>query len=81
MGTSPSSKNTTFGERLTVQFRAEFFNVANHPIYANLGLVGTTDPAGANFGCACETPDQANTNVVLGTGGARAIQLGLKLLF
>jgi Carboxypeptidase regulatory-like domain len=75
-------KNWTFKERLTAQFRAEFFNILNHPIYANPSVIGNTDPsASAVFGCACETPDQASTNPVLGTGGARAIQLGLKLLF
>ena len=75
-------KNWKFKERLTAQFRAEFFNILNHPIYASPGLVGNTNPnGGSTFGCACETPDQASTNPVLGTGGARAIQLGLKLLF
>jgi hypothetical protein len=75
-------KNTKIKERLTAQFRAEFFNILNRPIYADPSLVGNTNPNGSStFGCACETPDQASTNPVLGTGGARAIQLGLKLLF
>lgn len=74
-------KNWKFKERLTAQFRAEFFNVLNHPIYANPGVVGTNDPSSSGFGCACETPDVASTNPVLGTGAAREIQLGLKLLF
>ena len=30
-------KNTTFGERVSVQFRAEFFNVTNHPNFAAPG--------------------------------------------
>jgi hypothetical protein len=75
-------KNWKFKERLTAQFRAEFFNILNHPIYANPSLIGNTNPNGSStFGCACDTPDQAATNPVLGSGGARAIQLGLKLLF
>jgi len=74
-------KNWTFKERLTAQFRAEFFNILNLTNYANPNLVGTSDPSGKNFGCACETPDVANTNPVLGSGAAREIQLGLKLLF
>ncbi|MGI0135234.1 MAG: hypothetical protein ACREBW_09795, partial [Candidatus Micrarchaeaceae archaeon] len=74
-------KNWTFKERLTAQFRAEFFNILNHPIYASPGVIGTNDPSAGQFGCGCETPDQAATNPVLGTGGARAIQLGFKLLF
>jgi hypothetical protein len=74
-------KNWKFKERLTAQFRAEFFNILNHPIYANPSSVGTNDPSSSGFGCACETPDVASTNPVLGTGAAREIQLGLKLLF
>jgi hypothetical protein len=74
-------KNWTFKERFGAQFRAEFFNILNHPIYANPSSVGTTNPSGSTFGCACETPDTAATNPVLGSGAAREIQLGLKLLF
>jgi Carboxypeptidase regulatory-like domain/TonB dependent receptor-like, beta-barrel len=74
-------KNWTFAERLTAQFRAEFFNVLNIPNYANPAYVGTSDPSAGQFGCGCETPDVANTNPVLGTGSAREIQLGLKLIF
>jgi len=74
-----------FKERLTAQFRAEFFNVLNHP-----NLYNPTGPAGAGFndpsapgtfGCGCSTPDQASPNPVLGTGGSRSIQLGLKLIW
>jgi hypothetical protein len=75
-------KNWTVKERLTAQFRAEFFNVLNHTILANPGPAGTSGIAStSNFGCSCVTPDQAATNPILGSGGARAIQLGLKLIF
>ncbi len=75
-------KNWTFKERLTAQFRGEFFNILNLKNYANPNLVGTSDPSREeNFGCACETPDVANTNPALGSGAAREIQLGLKLIF
>ena len=70
-------KNWKFKERLTAQFRAEFFNVLNHPAFAN----PNANPTGANFGGLESTPDQLGPNPVLGTGGARSIQLGLKLLF
>jgi hypothetical protein len=33
------------------------------------------------LGCSCITPDNAGQNPLLGSGGARAIQFGLKLLF
>ena len=77
-------KNWKFKERLTAQFRAEFFNILNHPIYANPEAATLNDPSlgsSGQFGCGCLTPDQSSTNPVLGTGAAREIQLGLKLLF
>jgi outer membrane receptor protein involved in Fe transport len=70
-------KNWKFKERFTTQFRAEFFNVLNHPAFAN----PNANPTGANFGAIESTPDQLGPNPVLGTGGARSIQLGLKVLW
>jgi hypothetical protein len=79
-----------FKERLNIQFRAEFFNLFNRPQIANpFGGPGGdntyTDPsasAGAgSFGFRPQTPDVTSSNPVLGSGGARAMQLGLKILF
>jgi hypothetical protein len=83
------TKAMRFKERLTAQFRAEFFNVLNHPNISNpFGGAGGdntyTDPSGtggASFGLRPETPDITSSNPVLGSGGPRAIQLGLKLIF
>ena len=79
------AKNWKFGERFGAQFRAEFFNILNHPNFANPfgGQNGWAhnDPSTGSFGCACATPDVAASNPVIGSGGSRAIQLGLKLLF
>ncbi len=76
-------------ERLSAQFRAEFFNILNHPNISNPfggpgGDNSFTDPsavAGASFGFRNLTPDVLSSNPVLGSGGARAMQLGLKILF
>jgi hypothetical protein len=83
------SKSWKFKERLTAQFRAEMFNVLNHPNFANpwggtsgYGAGAFADPSiVGTFGCGCATPDAASVNPVLGSGSNRAIQLGLKLLF
>ncbi len=81
------AKNFKWGERLAAQFRIEFFNVLNHPSFANPfgGQNGWAhnDPSGGGgfFGCSCATPDVAASNPVIGSGGSRATQLGLKLTF
>jgi hypothetical protein len=73
-------------ERLTAQFRAEFFNLFNRADFQLTGVQGSSgaDPStgsSANFGCACATPDSAANNPILGSGGPRHIQFALKLLF
>jgi Carboxypeptidase regulatory-like domain/TonB dependent receptor len=80
------AKNWKFGERFGAQFRAEFFNILNHPNFANpyggQNGFGQNDPSvPGTFGCGCATPDVAAANPVVGSGGSRATQLGLKLLF
>ena len=81
-------KTFTFKEHYSATFRAEFFNVFNHPIFANplgsvTGSAGGSDPSsGSTFGSAGgTTPDFAVGNPIVGSGDARLIQLGLKLTF
>ena len=79
------AKNWKFGERVAARFRIEYFNFLNHPNFANPfgGQNGWAhnDPSTGSFGCSCATPDVAASNPVIGSGGSRAIQLGLKLSF
>jgi hypothetical protein len=79
------AKNWHFGERLRAQFRAEFFNIFNHPNFANpyggQNGFGLNDPSVQPFGCGCATPDIAAANPAVGSGGPRSIQLGLKFTF
>ena len=79
------AKNWHFGERFRAQFRAEFFNIFNHPNFANpyggQNGFGFNDPSAGGFGCGCATPDVAAANPAVGSGGPRSVQLGLKLIF
>jgi len=79
------AKNWKLTERWNAQFRAEFFNILNHPNFANpyggQNGYGLNDPSVQPFGCGCATPDVAASNPVIGSGGNRAVQLGLKFTF
>jgi hypothetical protein len=77
-----------FGERVNMQLRGEFFNVFNHPNFANpfggqngWGHNDPSVPGAGGFGCSCATPDVAASNPVIGSGGSRAVQVGLKFIF
>ena len=84
------TKAFKFKERLTAEFRAEFFNIFNWVDFVNPwggpgGGGGSLNPSRASNGAGLffvgSTPDAAGSNPVLGSGGARDIQLGLKLIF
>ena len=79
------AKNFHFGEHVRAQFRAEFFNILNHPNFANpyggQNGFGLNDPSAGSFGCGCATPDIAAANPAVGSGGPRSVQLGLKFTF
>jgi hypothetical protein len=71
-------KNTKITERVSAQFRAEFFNIANRTdfIVPNASLYtgpGTADTGAANFAYGFIAATAPNTQ--------REIQFGLKLLF
>ena len=66
------SKNTLIKERVSLQFRAEAFNLFNHP---NFGQPGNSFTA-ATFGQITATRTSRGD-----LGSSRQLQLGLKLLF
>lgn len=75
-------KTTKLNERVSLQLRAEFFNALNHPHFMNPNTLGYVDPSDpSTFGVIAATPDVAAANPVIGTGGPRNIQLGLKFRF
>ena len=65
-------------ESTSLQFRAEFFNIFNHPLFNN----PATSLSDANYGRITQT--LANSGATQGditSGGPRIIQLALKLVF
>lgn len=74
-------KTFQFGERVNAEFRGEFFNVINHPNFASVdtNLADDVDVSQPTVGQAFNTPDIAASNPVVGSGGSRHIQLGVKL--
>ena len=71
------AKNTKIGETVNLQFRSEFFNIFNHPNFA----LPANILAAPNFGTLFQTPDAAQNNVGLGSGGPRLIQFAVKVSF
>ena len=79
------------GEGGTVQFRAEFFNLLNHPNFANPNLASSTAFAGtcpgsgttalAGCGTSLVNPTAAAGTITATNGTSRQIQFGLKILF
>ena len=86
------AKDTKVGERFSVQLRADFFNVLNHPNFANpllpsfnvLWNNNGVDPntgRGIGFFPLEVTPDVGAQNPFLGGGGPRDIQVSARFSF
>jgi hypothetical protein len=76
------SKTQKFTERVSAEFRAEIFNIFNHP---NFGQPGTSlnscTLSACTFGKTSTTPDVQAVNPILGSGGQRRVQFGVKIIF
>jgi hypothetical protein len=80
-------KDFKFKERVGAQFRAEVFNIFNHPIISNPfgasngAQLGSDVSSAGTFGGGGATPDVAAGNPIVGSGSSRVMQLGLKFTF
>ena len=74
------TKSWRVTERVNLQLRGEMFNVANHANFA-AGSVGSELGSPDSLGRADATPDVQAANPVIGSGGSRHIQLGVKLIW
>ena len=78
-------KTMKASERISVQFRAEFFNALNHANFASPAASGNNLlTAGSSFGLSAEMANASSGGLLLplfNSGGPRSIQLALKLLF
>jgi hypothetical protein len=73
-------KTFKLGERMTLEARGEFFDILNHPNFAGVDS-DVSDGFEGTVGQAFYTTDVAASNPVVGSGGARHIQIGLKILW
>ena len=72
-------KDTKIGERFTVQFRWEVFNVLNRGNFAP--LVTNYTVGSTSFATITSTPDVAVGNPVIAQGGPRNMNFALKVIF
>jgi Carboxypeptidase regulatory-like domain/TonB-dependent Receptor Plug Domain len=72
-------KDTKIGERFTVQFRWEVFNILNRGNFAPI-ITNYTVGSGS-FGSITNTPDVAVGNPVIAQGGPRSMNFALKIMF
>ena len=74
------TKMTKISDRVSLQLRAELFNILNHvnfdtqTINSDLSIPNTA-------GTVIYTPDVGAANPVIGSGGSRHLQLGAKLIW
>ncbi len=86
------AKNTRLAERVSMQWRVDFFNVFNHPNFSNpllpnfaVDFLGGSLPGSNGRGTGSipitATPDVGSGNPYIGGGGPRNLQLAVKFLF
>ena len=74
------TKSWRLSERVNMQVRGEMFNVANHANFSGGSISGELGSPNS-LGLATTTPDVQAANPVIGSGGSRHIQLGVKFIW
>jgi hypothetical protein len=80
-------KTTKITERMGLQIRFEVFNLLNHPNFNSFPSSATINQGridnfpNTSFSNYSQTPDIASGNPFLSQGGARAAQVGAKIIF
>ena len=82
---SLGKKTRLFGERATIDFKAEFFNIFNRHIYtvpgANVFATSLSTPFVPVGGPGCSGPFACGFGAITDSSGPRTIQFGLKILY
>ena len=76
-------RNFPINERLKLQFRAEAFNIFNHPNFGTINATYCSVGPGCSFGQATATLANSlgGLSPLYQMGGPRSIQFALKLIF
>src|SRR6266850_2574367 len=74
------AKNFNFGEEKRLQFGSQFFNIFNHPQFTAANLLAVDQGLGLNYAFV-GSPAFNDPKAAGGTGGARTVQLVLKVFF
>jgi hypothetical protein len=75
-------KQVKIGDRDSVEFRADAFNILNHPNFTNPSAAfGGTTGSGITPGTTSVITSTVNSTVPTATGGPRQLQLGLRYAF
>jgi len=75
------SKAWKLSDRFKLQLRGEVFNILNHTNFDVFTMNTDLGVFPANAGLVNYTPDVAAANPVIGSGGSRHIQLGVKVVW
>jgi len=74
------SKTTTITERVKVEFRAEFFNIFNHPNFTNPGIINNASGA-LTSGAGGNNINSGQFGQITSTYDPRIIQLAARFTF